>query len=161
VYLCPHRLYNNSDINGYKYGIGLDSVLFIRYQNGSDISLPDDLGRGEINQPTHPSGRLEHQNLFSQAVEGCVSGSYLHRSIPNNTHGDNAMNAERFYAYTFDNCPEGKIFMEPASPGTIRVRLWDTIDQLHTDLAGQTYRIYSTHRVLDYTIHRTSLEKVA
>jgi hypothetical protein len=71
------------------------------------------------------------------------------------------MNKKYFYAYLFDTFPEGTLAMKPASPGTLKVRTWDTIEKAHSDLAGHTYIIYSTHRVLDYTIHRTSLEKVA
>ena len=67
------------------------------------------------------------------------------------------MREEQFYAYTFDVYPEGKIVMEPASPNTLKLKMWDTVDQLHSDLAGQTYRIYSTHRVMDHTLYQTPL----
>jgi hypothetical protein len=63
---------------------------------------------------------------------------------------------EKFYAFVFNKYPrDTRIVMNQDKQNFKTVKFWNSIDEVHKDLKGNTYRIFSTHRVLENNLYST------
>jgi hypothetical protein len=71
-------------------------------------------------------------------------------------------NTERFYAFRFSN-GNLEIVLECVSPNSSKIKLWNSIEDVHTELGsmGYPYRIFSTHRPLESAIYHPENEREA
>jgi hypothetical protein len=63
---------------------------------------------------------------------------------------------EKFYAFVFNKYPrDTRIVMNQDKQNFKTVKFWNSIDEVHKDLKGNTYRVFSTHRVLENNLYST------
>jgi hypothetical protein len=63
---------------------------------------------------------------------------------------------EKFYAFVFNKYPrDTRIVMNRDEHNVKTIKLWNSIDDVHKELKGNTYRVFSTHRVLEKNLYST------
>ena len=63
---------------------------------------------------------------------------------------------EKYYAFIFRKYPrDTEIVMDKDGQNVKTVKFWNAIEEVHRDLKGNTYRIFSTHRVLENNLYST------
>jgi hypothetical protein len=63
---------------------------------------------------------------------------------------------EQFYAFVFRKYPrDTEIVMDKDGQNVKTVKFWNSIEEVHRDLRGNTYRVFSTDRVLENNLYST------